>query len=165
MENKLQNQSNLQVKCLANFILEHLNKKDKIISPEKISTEIECTEIWCNGKKCDCVWNPEQNRNTRNIKLRNKRNEVATDVSRRLFDLKTDESKTDIWKMRSNKNESLDEELLNDEDFFYNADEDNSDDDVFYTPPESPTSFLDLSPSSLDERDDSLKNYHHYILG
>lgn len=165
-EQKLQNQSNLQVKCLANFILENLNKKDKIISPEKISTEIECTEIWCNGKKCDCVWNvPEPTRNNRNIKLRNKRNEASADVSRRLFDLKSDESKVDIWQMRSNKNESLDEELLIEEEIYYTDDEDNSDEDVFYTPPESPTSFLDLSPSSLDESDESLKNYRHYILG
>lgn len=162
-DDKLQNQSNLQVKCLANFILENLNKKAKIISPE---TEIECTEIWCNGKKCDCAWHPESNRNTRNIKLRNKRNEGLQDVSRRLFSLKTDESKTaDIWEMRSNKNESIDDELLIEDDIYYTDNEENSEDEVFYTPPESPTSFIELSSSSLDESDESLKNYHHYILG
>lgn len=98
--------------------------------------------------------------------MRNKRNEALTDVSRRLFNLKTDESKTsDIWQMRSNKNESLDDELLIDDELYYTDNDENSEDDVFYTPPESPTSFIELSSSSLDESDESLKNYHHFILG
>lgn len=98
--------------------------------------------------------------------MRNKRNEASTDVSRRLFNLKSDENQTaDIWQMRLNKNESLDDELLIDDEIFYTDDEENSDDDVFYTPPESPTSFIEMSSSSLDESDEDLKNYHHYILG
>lgn len=61
-----------QLICLIKFILKRVGAKDDVISPETLTTERDCSDVWSAEEKCDCEWtNHSVNHKTnRNIKRR-----------------------------------------------------------------------------------------------
>lgn len=61
-----------QLTCLIKFILKRVGAKDDVISPETLTTERDCFDVWSAEDKCDCEWiNQNVNhKSSRNIKRR-----------------------------------------------------------------------------------------------
>lgn len=62
----------------------------------------------------------------------------------------------DLWMPRS-ASQDFDEDEPNDS--YVSCDEDNSDDDVWFTPPQSPGQFLDSSDDEMNNFEESLENF------
>lgn len=161
-----------QLQCVAELILKFLINKDPIIQPENLKTEKICSETWLNEINCDCLWDTQLSYRQNN---RKKRLEIYDDVSRKLFQDYGDQQEK--LKDKTDTNASLlnlDELRKTNEvysDVSTSSDPENSDDDVFvsnynseteeenfYTPPESPSILLDIDLLDLED-------YHTYLLG
>lgn len=45
-----------QLVCLLRNLVKRLNDRNNLISPEILTKESECTELWHNEETCDCEW-------------------------------------------------------------------------------------------------------------
>lgn len=61
-----------QLTCLIKFILNRVDAKDDVISPETLTTERDCFDVWLAEEKCDCEWTNQSatNKTQRNIRRR-----------------------------------------------------------------------------------------------
>lgn len=61
-----------QLTCLIKFILSRIGAKDDVISPETLTTERDCFDVWSAETKCDCEWTNQSatNKTQRNIRRR-----------------------------------------------------------------------------------------------
>lgn len=79
--------STQQLICLIRFILKRIAAKDDVISPETLTTERDCSDVWSTEEKCDCEWinqssNGKVNRSIkRRLDLNQKMNELSLNAS------------------------------------------------------------------------------------
>lgn len=61
-----------QLICLIKFILKRVVARNDLISPETLTTERDCFDVWSSEEKCDCEWANQcaSNKINRNIKRR-----------------------------------------------------------------------------------------------
>lgn len=159
--------SQKHVKCLAQFIVDALNKLEESDLSNavdiRVDTEDDCMQVWSDAITCTCIW-PLQNfsRNTRkgaSLKRNHNLKPVVSDVlnyqdkdvshrissnnfqNRRLSFSNCDTGKEDERKIGINHNSFSRHSSL---DFKYHDDTDTDEgsesdaDDAFYTPPTSP---------------------------
>lgn len=161
----------LHLDCLLQFLFHYLNQKDNIIPPEIFTTERDCVDIWSVEQKCKCIWKTDNSttRFTRSIKRNSKRsfskNESTLNESQKKF--------VNDW--RGHSIDDSDDEFLVTFSFFlflfvycflnlfffiFQSDS-GSENDLYFTPPES--------PRNLNDSDDSFEDcditFNNYILG
>ncbi|XP_059618717.1 ankyrin repeat and LEM domain-containing protein 2 homolog [Phlebotomus argentipes] len=146
-----------QLKCLVTFILHWLDHREDIIKPDQQMTSKDCAEVWCSEFQCDCMSFPPLSSANRHGKGRNKR--LENSFTRKLLDLSSslsliseDDSSpivlSDEFKEDINDNlpaPEREDEAKGDEFWSGHATPENSDDEEFFTPPESPV------PESSDD--------------
>lgn len=61
-----------QLNCLIKFILKRIKARNDVISPETLTTERDCFDVWSAEEKCDCEWTNQSGSSkvNRNIKRR-----------------------------------------------------------------------------------------------
>jgi hypothetical protein len=161
--------------CLWNYISFYINEllvcNGKISSavigpnqnPSKIENEAECKKLWTEEMSCLCHFEP--NTENRMQTIRNNRNLMKRrEMRRNLFVDKETASATkneteDLWEPRVVDNdESSFETHKQADDYYWSCNSDNeSDDDIFWTPPQSPVHFLNTetilrTEGELDEQ-------------
>lgn len=80
--------------CFIKCMLKRLEADESnLISPEVLTTESDCADVWQGEEKCNCVWiNPQSGKSNRNIQRKSHRsNEFPTDFCDKL-NLKCDEN-------------------------------------------------------------------------
>ncbi|KAL5276867.1 ANKLE2 family protein [Megaselia abdita] len=135
-----------QLQCACEFIIRFLQSNDEKILPENMKTEKICLETWQSETKCECVWESGPNRQN----SRKKRFDKNDDTNRRLFDtaveaLPTDNNiNTNQWRQQNTSTDSEQSFSIvnganNSDDDEYGSIVDSDEDDIFFTPPDTPT--------------------------
>lgn len=83
----------MQMICFINYLLKRLTAESNLISPEVLTTESDCADVWHAEEKCNCVWiNAQSGKTNRNIQRKSLRsNEISPDFCNKL-NLKCDEN-------------------------------------------------------------------------
>ncbi|XP_044736282.1 ankyrin repeat and LEM domain-containing protein 2 homolog [Chrysoperla carnea] len=141
---------NQHITCIIQNIINTLQKRGENSRGENNNTEDECKSSWNQGDKCKCTWERnmfKQRNNTRKSLKRggfqryqrstSESSDLSPDVSRRLIFNENKKGET--------------EDLLTDDSNLSSDDE-----DVFYTPPSSPTGSVkaDSDDEMLDVTDE-----------
>lgn len=73
-----------QLICLIKFILKRFDTKTELISPETLTTERDCYDVWAAEEKCDCEWINQSvnNKINRNIKRRHENNQKLNEMEK-----------------------------------------------------------------------------------
>lgn len=59
-----------QLICLIRFLRQRLGDMDHLISPETLTTERDCADVWSVEQRCDCTWFSVSSKTNRSIKRR-----------------------------------------------------------------------------------------------
>lgn len=151
--------------CLSNFISNYIKKQDKIFNPENVDTETACVDAW-NGPdivECGCSFEVTSTSSKHRREIRKKlysgkqmiciisfRHSLILNISFLEKSSRGSPQKVDLWSHRINQD-------FEDEDLFLSCSEDESEPDMFYTPPQSPTPFD--SDDEMNIFEESLENF------
>ncbi|KAG5684775.1 hypothetical protein PVAND_013988 [Polypedilum vanderplanki] len=144
--------------CISTFIRNYIERQEKIFDPENINTETDCVDAWNGPDIIECKCSFEMNFISNKQKISHRR-----DIRKRLYSGSNNAKKVDVWSMR-NPSEDFDDEN-EEEETFLSCDSDlSSDEDEYFTPPQSP---ILQNPDSSDEEmnvfEESLEHFDDEI--
>lgn len=159
-----------QMICLIKKLLKRLTDSSGLVSPETLTTEMDCADIWRSEEKCDCEWiNTSNHKVNRSIQRKTQRlsetlnfNDFCDKLNHKFEVTETDEEDDDTFWVRILKF-FLEAVWLNCFCIYFqsvgNSDvDDSSSDGEFFTPPESPVlEFFDDSDHKI--------HYDNFIFG
>lgn len=121
-----------QLICLIKFLLVRLGELDRLVSPETLTTERDCVDVWASEELCDCPWVNPNNKGHRSIKRRSGNEQKLIDLEKHATEVQTSLTIDDM-------SDAMDDfrSLSHSED----SDSD-ADDQEFFTPPETPSNMF-----------------------
>jgi hypothetical protein len=166
--------------CLWNYIAFHINEllicNGKISlamigpnqNPNKIENEGDCVKVWTEEISCQCHFEP--NTENRMQTIRNNRNLMKRrEMRRNLFvdkgTITAAKNETEnLWEPRVGEKDDSFESNEQADDYWSCNSENESDDELFWTPPQSPVHFLDAE-TSLHSGRESDDDYNVFLEG
>ncbi|XP_061391647.1 ankyrin repeat and LEM domain-containing protein 2 homolog [Musca vetustissima] len=150
------------IECVCSRILYKLENPVEQILPENLKTEEMCSKLWSQENSCDCQWESNLSRKTshRNrMEARYKNHQRMKQQERAVKEAQKQEHNNREYRNPRDDNDSSDD---NNEDVFWSDfGSDSEEDEIFQTPPESP-SRLSLT-AEADNDDDG--GYKIFIYG
>lgn len=95
-----------QLICLIKQLLKRLTDASNLISPEILTTEMDCTDIWRSEEKCECEWtNTSNHKVSRSIQRKTQRlsetfNDFCDKLNHKHGDIETDEEDDEAFWVR-----------------------------------------------------------------
>lgn len=143
--------------CISNFTSNYIEHQEKIFNPENVSGESACVDAWNGPDIADCKCTFEVNF----VNLKQKQNH-RRDIRKRLYSGSLGKV-NDIWSMRT---PSQDDDEDDEESFISCSDSDDSDNDAWFTPPQSPNDIAssDDEMNTFEESLEHLEDEKAYAL-
>ncbi|KAJ6637166.1 Ankyrin repeat and LEM domain-containing protein 2 like [Pseudolycoriella hygida] len=150
---------NIQQICVIDNLLRVLDSDEfsHLIPPEVMTTEQDFSELWQSESKCDCTWSNDKSRQQRRCRPKFVGN---SSFLLNENDLQTNEETN---KLENTQRWSRSQDSSDDE-FFSDAENSDNENEMFYTPPSSPSQLMD-DDEEMGDQSILQNSYSTYLLG
>ncbi|XP_059222566.1 ankyrin repeat and LEM domain-containing protein 2 homolog [Stomoxys calcitrans] len=149
------------IECVCSRILHKLENPVEQILPENLKTEDMCSKVWSQENDCNCQWESNLSRKTshRNrMEARYKNHQRMKQQEKSLQQQQVNEKISTEYRNPKVDNDSSDD--IDENVFWSDFGSDSDEEEVFFTPPDSPTNC-----HRLNEVEDDDDGYKHFIYG
>ncbi|XP_075154892.1 ankyrin repeat and LEM domain-containing protein 2 [Haematobia irritans] len=143
------------IECVCRRILYKLENPTEQILPENLKTEDMCSKVWSQENNCTCQWETNLSRKTSHRNRMEARYKNHQRMKQQEKSMKQEEDEKNSTEYRNPKADIDSSDDIDENVFWSDFSSDSEEEDVFVTPPESPSQWNHLS----EDEDDGYKTF------